>query len=256
MALEISLAGKVALVTGAGNGIGKACANALAAAGAYVWINDVDQEAAGQTALEMDGSAVVADVADPGAIKRMAETIQAKSGRLDLLINNAGFDYDHPFPSLPLSEWTNVHNVHLRGMFLVAQACNSLMAHGSAIVNIASVHASMTEPGFAAYASAKAGIVGMTRAMAIDLGPKIRVNAISPGYVHTRLITQWLESTPDPAQTLQKTIRLHPMARLGRPEDIAHMAVFLCSDLSSFVTGQNFTVDGGLTAGLPRADYE
>jgi meso-butanediol dehydrogenase/(S,S)-butanediol dehydrogenase/diacetyl reductase len=245
--VRIDLAGKSALVTGGGDGIGRACALQLARAGAKVYVNDVRAENAESVAREVEGVALAANVGDPDEVRAMVSKID----RLDILVNNAGFDFSASVAETSLDDWDRVQHVHLRGMLSVLQACIPVFSEGSAVVNVSSVEGLFSEPGQSAYSSAKAGILGLTRAAALDLGPKTRVNAVCPGYIHTRLIDQWLAQQGDPDAIMDRVISRHAVGRIGTPDDVASAILFLCSELASFVTGQYLVVDGGLTARLP-----
>ncbi|HEY0868100.1 MAG TPA: SDR family NAD(P)-dependent oxidoreductase [Fimbriimonas sp.] len=247
MAIPIDLSGKTALVTGAGAGIGRSCAERLFQAGARVIVNDVREDEARAVADEIGGIAAFADVGEPAQVEAMFAGIE----RLDVLVNNAGFDYSNSVAETPLADWDRVHHVHLRGMMNVLQRSIPLLSDASSVVNVSSVEGLFSEPGQAAYSSAKSGILGLTRAAALDLGPRTRVNAVCPGYIHTRLTDQWLEGQRDPKAVMDRLFQIHAVGRIGTPEDVANLVVFLASDLASYITGQHFVVDGGLTARLP-----
>jgi 3-oxoacyl-[acyl-carrier protein] reductase len=248
------LLGKVALVTGAQQGIGRAIALALAADGADVAVNYLDDRAAADAvagavrALGRRAVAVPGDVSRAEEARRMVETAVAGLGPLDVLVNNAGIFPRSPFLDLREDEWTRVLDVNLKGGFLCAQAAARVMVGASrpgAIVNLSSVAASGTPLGVH-YAASKAGVVGLTRAMALALAPhRIRVNAIAPGLTDT--------AQPRYGNTeaeLQARAREIPLeGRMARPEEIASVAVFLASEEARWITGQVIHVNGGVFFG-------
>jgi 3-oxoacyl-[acyl-carrier protein] reductase len=247
------------IVTGAGRGIGRAIAERFASGGAKVVVSDVDADAAAVVADAIRGgggtaTAIRADVASETDVAALMERARSEFGGLDVLVNNAGIDLVARIEEMDYEDWRRMLSVDLDGAFLcIRHARESLARSGrGAVVNIASIHAAHTQPGRAAYAAAKAGLVGMTRAVALDLGPSgIRVNAIAPGYIRTDIWHLWLDRLPDAEGTLQRIADQHPLRRLGRPEDIAGAAVFLASPDASFITGTVLTIDGGLTAMFP-----
>lgn len=236
---------RVAVVTGAGQGIGRAVARAYAAAGARVAIADKDGGTAVETLRLIEdagGSGFVqdTDVADPKQITDLMDAVVHRWGRIDVLINNAGvMVWKSPF-DLAVEEWDEVLNINLRGMFFCAREAAKVMKErdGGAIVNIASTRALMSEPDTEAYAASKGGIVALTHALAVSFGPyRIRVNAISPGWIETGNYGALKET--DHTQ--------HPSGRVGTPDDIARACLFLTDVHNDFVTGTNLVVDGGMT---------
>jgi NAD(P)-dependent dehydrogenase (short-subunit alcohol dehydrogenase family) len=257
--MHINLKGRTALITGAGSGIGRGCALALAECGAAVLVNDRDESAAQQTVDQIvaaKGSAkpLRADISSEADVQAMFDHAKTFThGKLDILVNNAGFNLFKGLADTTPAEWDQVMAVDLRGLYLVTHTALPLLkASGHAsIINIASVHARLTVPNMSAYPAAKGGIVSLTRALCQELGPAgIRVNAVSPGFIDTPLIAQWLASEPDPPASLKRINGYHPVGRIGKPQDIGALVAFLASDLSSFITGQDLVVDGGLTARL------
>ena len=256
--MNVRLDGRVALVTGAGEGIGRGVALALAAAGAEVIVNDKNAETGEGTATEIlvgGGHArfVQADVSDPHAVAAMFHTIAARTPALHVLVNNAGFNLFKGIQETTLEEWDAIFKVDSTGVYLVTKAALPLLkaAGGASVVNIASVHAQLTVANITAYAAAKGAVVAMGRSLAQELGPLgIRVNTISPGFMDTPLLDRWLASEPDPAATMARVNGYHPLGRIGRPEDIGNLATFLAGDVSGFITGANIVIDGGLTTRL------
>jgi 3-oxoacyl-[acyl-carrier protein] reductase len=234
----------VALVTGGSRGIGAAIARELAAAGARVAVNyRSDREAAEKVAAEVGGLAVQADVADPQEAQALVERVETELGELDILVNNAGVTRDTLIARMSDEDWEVVLETNLRGPFNTSRAVSRRMLRrrSGVIVNLTSVVGLRGNPGQANYASSKAGIIGLTKALARELGSRgVRVNAVAPGYIGTAL-TDVL-----PEQAREAILTNTPLGRLGEPEDVARAVRFLCSDEAGFVTGEVLLVDGGL----------
>ena len=243
-----TLQGRVAIVTGGGHGIGRATALALAGEGATVVVFERDATRCREVEAELrrcaPGSAAVdLDVGDADAFGRAIDGVAARHGRLDIVVNNAAGPGWAPFADLSPAQWDACFAVSSRAHFVSAKAAAPHLARGGggSIVGIASAHALVSGPGFAAHAAAKASILGLTRALATELGPLgIRVNAICPGAIMT--------GGPLPPDIHALAVQCYPVGRLGRPEDIAAGVLYLCSDAASFVTGIALPIDGGLTA--------
>ncbi len=240
---------RIALVTGAGRGIGRGISEALAAEGAQLVINDVRRDAANEVAaaLKERGTqtlAAPADVSDSGEVDAMVQAALDRFGRLDILVNNAGISQNSPFLSITEAEFDRTINIDLKAIFLCSQAAARAMERtgGGAIVNITSVCGEKVWLGNAHYCTAKAGANMLTQAMAAELAPlSIRVNAIAPGTVDTEMSRADV-SDPDEADWV---VRRTPAGRIGEPEDIARFVVFLASDEANWLNGQILTVDGG-----------
>jgi len=186
---------------------------------------------------------------EPGQIQEAIAAIGRVHVQLDVLVNNAAIEIEKSLDRLTLEDWNRVLEINLRGAFLLTQAVIPLFpASGGAIVNISSIHATHAFPDSIPYACSKAGMVALTRNLALELASRrIRVNCISPGYIGTRLWEQYLRNSADPKAVSEQTTQLHPLGRRGTPGDVSQAALFLASEGSEFVTGTDFVVDGGLT---------
>lgn len=243
---------RTAVVTGGAQGIGMAITQTFARAGWTVWVFDIDPEAGAeiQTSSQAQGLRVRATPCDVGYeadVKLSIEQVVRAGGRIDALINNAGIGWIGGFHDRRTEDWDRVLNVNLRGPYLCARYAVPHMPRGSAIVNIASTRALMSEPNTEPYSASKAGLIGLTHSLAITLGEdRIRVNAISPGWID---VSAWRKSSfRKPVQLRDIDHTQHPVGRVGTPEDIAELCLFLAdADRSGFITGQNFVVDGGMT---------
>lgn len=247
--------GKVALVTGAARGIGRAIAECLHDGGARVLLVDCNEAgvAAAAAALgTLDGNkaeSIVANLADPVSIAALAGHVKRLAGRVDILVNNAGIELDLPFEQVSTDLFDRVIAVNLRAPLLITQALSPIFpSSGGAIVNISSIHADHAFPNAIPYACSKAGLVALTRNLALELAPRqIRVNAVCPGYIDTPMWDEWLRSSSDPDELARQTTALHPLGRRGKPQDVASAVAYLASPRSSWVTGTCMVVDGGLT---------
>lgn len=238
---------RVALVTGAARGIGRAIAGRLVTDGLQVVLADIDAEGATAAAAALGSAARPAevDVADEPSVRKLLQEIGSRYERLDALINNAAVTraVRRPLEQLELSEWNRVLATNLGGIFLCCKhAVPLLRASRGSIVNIASTRALQSEVNTEAYAASKGGVVALSHALAISLGPDIRVNCISPGWIHSAD-----NKAGEAGGLTEQDHAQHPVGRVGRPEDIAALAAFLISDQAGFMTGQNVVADGGMT---------
>ena len=241
---------KTAIVTGAGQGIGKGIARVLLEHEYQVVLAEIDSESGRETQAELRdfGPALFIETdvsSEPSVIYMIEETIN-RFGRIDLLVNNAGIMQRKPIHLLTLQEWERVMGVNLTGTFLCCKyAASFLSTHRGSIVNIASTRALMSEPHTEAYSASKGAVVALTHALALSLGPQVRVNCISPGWIE---VGDWKKSTHRlvPEHT-EQDISQHPVNRIGSPFDIASMVLFLADQNNGFITGQNFIIDGGMT---------
>jgi NAD(P)-dependent dehydrogenase (short-subunit alcohol dehydrogenase family) len=247
------LKNKIAIVTGAGSGIGRACALALVHEGARVAlvgrrkdrIEDVVREAGGSTI------AIAADVSKREEIKRVLEQTLAAFGGINVLVNNAGILHPGTAEQITEAQWDETFNINVRGLWLFSRAVlpHLRQAGGGSIINVASVLGINGTRNRAAYAASKGAVVLLTKCMAVDHGHEnIRVNAICPSFVETDLTAAVLRKAPDSDAIRRERISVHPIGRLGQPEDLAGLAVYLASDESSWATGAAFPVDGGYLA--------
>jgi NAD(P)-dependent dehydrogenase (short-subunit alcohol dehydrogenase family) len=240
------LEGHRAIVTGGASGIGRATARRMAAHGARVAILDLAADAAAAVAREVDGVSFAVDVADGEAVAEAVRAAAERLGGLSLLFNNAGTGSLSRLHDYSLEEWDRLVRVNLGGVFHCLRVAAPIMlaGGGGAVVNTASISGVRPAAGEAPYAAAKAAVAGLTATAALEYGPHIRVNAVSPGMIETALTEPILQVLPE---QVDRFTRDTPLGRIGTPEDVADVVVFLCSDLARFVTGQNLVVDGGLT---------
>lgn len=245
---DFKLVAKTVLITGAASGIGRAIALALAQAGADIAVNHLDREAeAGEVVREIESLgrraiAVEADVTDGAQVTAMVRRVQSHFGAIDILVNNAGIILEKPFLETTEADWQRVIDVDLKGVFLCCRAAlPTMVARGSgAIINIASDLGYLGRAAYAPYCAAKAGVIGLTRSLAREFAPAIRVNAIAPGPVDTAMVSaasmspEWIAKEKD-----------IPAARIAAPDEIAATALFLASDLSRFYFGQVLGPNGG-----------
>lgn len=246
-----ALDGKAALVTGGGSGLGRASAIALARAGAAVTVADVDERGGKETAAlvfeEAGGDAdfVRADVTRPDEVEAMVDKTIARWGHLDCALNNAGTTgASAPTADHTLDEWNRAIALNLTGVFLCLKyEIPAMLERGGAIVNMASGAGLVGFPGLPAYVASKHGVVGLTRAAALEYASQgIRVNAICPGSTRTPMLEGFMGGDPQVERMMTRAV---PLGRLGRPEEIAEAVVWLCSDAASFVVGHALAVDGG-----------
>ena len=244
---------KVAIVTGAGRGIGAAIAHAFAHEGAKVVIAERDTTTGPATAAAITAAGgaaefIATDVTSAESVESAAEAVAARHGRIDILVNNAGINVFHKPHETTEAEWRRCFDVDLDGVWRMSKAVLPAMraAKAGAIVNIASSHSFTIIPGCFPYPVAKHGLLGLTRALGIDYAAEgIRVNAIAPGYIETDLAIDYWNTFPDPEAERRRVFDMHPPKRIGRPEEVAMTALFLASDEAPFINAACIVIDGG-----------
>ena len=252
------LKNKNSVITGAGSGIGRACAIEFAKEGANLVLVDVNKAGAEETltlvkAHGVEAIVVQADVSSDASVKNLADDAIQKFGTIHVLVNNAAIQVNKPIEETTWEEWNRQISVNVGGVFLCSKYfLPHLRKSRGNIVNMSSVNAFFVEPTCAGYCATKAAIIGFTKAMAIDHGKDgVRVNCICPGYIDAGLAQGYFDSQPNPEAARSEAGKLHALWRIGKPEEIGRAAVFLASDDASFVTGTAMVVDGGFGSGLP-----
>jgi NAD(P)-dependent dehydrogenase (short-subunit alcohol dehydrogenase family) len=246
---ESDFQNKTVIVTGGGRGIGLCIAQQCLRARANVVIADHDGSLQSKAEAFLNAGDkllfCVTDVASEASVQDMTDAAVKRFGRIDCLVNNAATNCNRPIDTLTFEQWQTVLGVNLSGAFLCAKYCKpQLEQNNGAIVNIASTRAMMSEPNtLLAYSASKGGLIALTHALANSLGPAIRVNCISPGWI----VTDAWQHGQNETKLSDADHAQHPAGRVGRPEDIAEMVLYLCSDKAGFITGQNFVIDGGMT---------
>jgi meso-butanediol dehydrogenase/(S,S)-butanediol dehydrogenase/diacetyl reductase len=239
---------KRVLITGGASGIGAATAQRFIEEGSIVVVLDCDAEALGRIKKELPSikGIIHADVSDPQAVDQAFSELDSLVQGIDVLINNAGISIRHNFMDIAAKDWQKVINVNLNGMFYVAQqAARRMMKQGKGVIlNMGSTNGVLGYPFYADYNASKSGVIELTRSMALELAPEVRVNAVCPGYILTPM--QEAEYTPEMLRECESKI---PLGRLGRPEEVAALFAFLASDEAAFITGHYFAIDGGEIAG-------
>jgi 2-hydroxycyclohexanecarboxyl-CoA dehydrogenase len=243
----MGLEGKIAIVTGAGQGIGRGIATKLAAEGATVVVTDINEDTAKETAATIGGVGIRTDVTSRESVEAMVEQVMRQFGRIDVLVNNAGWDKSGPFVDSDPADWDRIIAINLYGVLHTSKAVLPIMAAQGAgsVVNLASDAGRVGSSGEAVYSAAKGGIIAFTKTIARETARhRLNVNCVCPGPSDTPLFQEVAAGNPKLAESLKRVI---PFGRLGTAEDIAPAVVFLVSDESGFVTGQTLSVSGGLT---------
>jgi NAD(P)-dependent dehydrogenase (short-subunit alcohol dehydrogenase family) len=254
----MKLNNRVVVVTGSGSGIGRACAIEFARADAKVVVADINLKGAEETVSQISkekGTAIAfkTDVSNPGSVKLLVDFTINTFSKIDALINNAAIQVNKTIEDITFEEWNLQMSINVGGIFLCSKYFLPYLRQTKGnIVNMSSVNGYFVEPMCAGYCTTKAAIIGLTKAMAIDHGNEgIRVNCICPGYIDAGLAEGYFQSQPDPVKAREEAGKLHALWRIGKPEEVGRVAVFLAGDDASFMTGASVVVDGGFGSGLP-----
>lgn len=244
----MTLTGKTAIVTGGGRGIGRATVERLRAAGA-----DVATCGRGERPADLSDAVlwVQADLSRSADAARVVAATQARFGPAAILVNNAGMQVEKTLPDTTDEDWDRLIGVNCRGTFNMCRAFIPQAPQGGSIVNLGSISGEVADPSMAIYNASKGFVHALTRSIAIDHGPRIRCNAVRPGWIMTEMAEAGFALARDPQRAKADALARHAMRRFGRPEDVAEAILWLVSDASGFVTGQCFTIDGGLTSASP-----
>jgi cyclopentanol dehydrogenase len=245
------LTGKRAIITGAAGGQGRVACRMFVAEGAQVLAVDIDPQAANQIEAIAPQAVtyLVADLTTAEGVDAVASSARRKFAAVDVLYNNHGIVIAKPILEMSRDEWDVVQNVNLRSFFFLTQAIVPLMRNGGSIINISSGIGLFGRPTLGAYCASKAGLINLTRVMALEFAPlNIRANVIAPGVIDTPMPRKTLESLPNKEEAMEVLLSDQIFRRLGRPEEIVHMAIYLASDESSFTTGSVISIDGGMSA--------
>jgi 2-keto-3-deoxy-L-fuconate dehydrogenase len=253
----LSLSGKIALVTGAGSGIGASIAEVFAKAGAQVIVTDIKADGAESTVAQIKAAggraiSMQVDVSDEASVQRVAEKIYAEHPRLDILVNNAGIGHVGTITQTTAADLDRLYSVNVRGVFNMAKAFlpRMLKRKSGNIINLASIGGVVGIRDRLAYCTTKFAVVGLTKSMALDHATEgIRVNCICPGRVETPFVSARLKEYADPEKAYREMSATQAVGRMAKPEEIAHAALYLASDESAFITGTAFLIDGGWSAG-------
>lgn len=233
-----------AIITGAAKGIGAATAKLFFEAGANTVLLDVAEDTSG--IHDERWLFIHCDVSNNKEVENAMQQAQKKFGSVHFLINNAGIQRYGNVTETSEEEWDLVMNVNLKSMYLCAKHAIPLMKNKGVVVNVSSVQAFVSQQNVAAYTTAKTALLGLTRSIAVDYAPHIRCVAVCPGTIDTPMLRSSIALSPNPDEVMQECIDMHPVQRIGTPEEVAELILFLCSDKAAFITGQVFRIDGGL----------
>ena len=246
------LAGKTAIVTGGGRGIGAGITRRFVEKGARVAV--VQRNPLPKELIDSHVIFIQADLSLSDEIAKAVDESTARLGGLDILVNNAGIMFERTVDEMSEDDWDRMMAINLKAPFLLTKRAMPEFRKrgGGSIINIGSIEGLASNPGHPAYSASKAGLHGLTAAVAVDHGREgVRCNAIAPGWINSELSEAYIDSMPDSARLRRELLVMHPVGRLGEPTDVGNLAVWLASDESSFVTGQVFVIDGGRTKKLP-----